>query len=676
MNGINRREFARQALASLATTPLFPSYLRLAANESWKPVSNTRKRVIILGGGLAGLSAAYELNAAGHDVVIFEARPRPGGRVLTVRDPFPDGLYAEFGATRISDTNDWVMKYVAAFGLTLEPFRTSGNDVVHIRGKRIVVTDESQVNWPLKLTDEERRLGRSGMREKYINAVLREIGDAGAPEAPPSTLARYDSTPFPAFLRRQGASPDAEQLLTLGASGNETELVSSLTRLRAAVWRGRTTKWSKIKGGNDQLPKAFARALADRIHYRTAASHIEQSSNGVRVVVVRNGLRDTVEGDYLVSTIPLPVLRTMSISQAFPTEVQSVVRDHLYGSSTKIVLQTQSRFWEKEGLSGFATTDRPSQEIWNIAAAQPGPRGLLLVYTTGLTIPRTVPQNEDRVTWGLREAEYLFPGLTREFESGVTHCWDEDPWSRSAYPMVRAGTAIEFPYHSAKTSRANLLRRRLRVGVAGADARRDRIGQPRGTGDRCRRLANFHTLPLIIVVSACVTMRSSGLSTLAEGATATVVRHSEIQSIVGKPDTAVAFDSVASAVAIRSGGNYNVALAVVRRSRVGDVTPSDALAHHDITEIYHIVEGEGVFVSGGTIVNGSEMAANSRGVRRVVGPSVRGVAIAGGRSVGVGPGDVILVPPDTPHGFSRILSPHIVYTVVRVDPLRRLPVAP
>jgi monoamine oxidase len=445
MKTITRRDFARYALGTVASAAFFPSHLRLAAHDPWKPGSSTRKRVIVLGGGLAGLSAAYELNAAGHDVVILEARARPGGRVLTVRDPFPDGLYAEFGATRISDTNDWVLKYVSSFGLSLEPFRTSGNDVVHIRGKRIVVNDERTVEWPLQLTDEERRLGRPGMREKYINAVLDEIGDAGAPEAPPRTLARYDSIPYPLFLRGQGASPDAVRLLSLGAGSNDAEQTSSLQRLRATVWRGTTKKWSKVTGGNDQLPKAFARALADRIHYRTAASHIEQSSSGVRVVVTRNGLRDTVEGDYLVSTIPLPVLRTMSIRQAFSRNVQSVVRDHLYGSVTKVVLQTRSRFWEREGLSGFAVTDRPSQEIWNIAATQPGPRGLLMVYTTGLTIPRLAGPNElDRVAWCLREAEYLFPGLTAEFESGISHCWDEDPWARSAYPMTRPGTAIDY----------------------------------------------------------------------------------------------------------------------------------------------------------------------------------------------------------------------------------------
>src|SRR6187200_2292210 len=59
------------------------------------------KKVIVIGAGLAGLSAGYELTQAGHDVTILEAQTRPGGRVQTLRDPFPDGLYADAGATRV-----------------------------------------------------------------------------------------------------------------------------------------------------------------------------------------------------------------------------------------------------------------------------------------------------------------------------------------------------------------------------------------------------------------------------------------------------------------------------------------------------------------------------------------------------------------------------------------------
>ena len=441
MNRINRRDFTRQLLTSLTTAAFLPPHLRLAANDPWKPSSTPRKRVIGLGAGLAGLSAAYELNAAGHDVVVLEARHGPGGRVLTVRAPFPDGLYAEIGATRISDLNDWTLKYVSAFGLALEPFKTGGADVFHIHGKRIVVTDEAQVDWPLDLTKEERRLGLPGMRTRYLRAALDEIGDVGVPEAPPRTLNKYDALSYAAFLRRQGASPDAIRLLTLGSNSNAIESVSSLMRLRAAVWRGRTKTWSKIRGGNDQLPKAFARALAGRIHYDRPVTGIEHSHSGVRVVVERRDLRETFEGDYLVSTIPLPVLRRLSITPALPPRAENVVRHYAYASATKIVLQTRSRFWETERLSGFGVTDRPAQEIWNIGAAQPGPRGLLVVFVT--TTGAAGPIETDRVAWGAREAEHLFPGLGRELENGMSYCWDEDPWVRAAFPQPRPGELID-----------------------------------------------------------------------------------------------------------------------------------------------------------------------------------------------------------------------------------------
>src|SRR2546421_9657029 len=79
------------------------------------------QKILIIGAGMAGLSAGYELSQAGHDVIILEARTRPGGRVQTLREPFSDGLYAEAGAARIPDNHDLTLKYVKLFDLPLEP---------------------------------------------------------------------------------------------------------------------------------------------------------------------------------------------------------------------------------------------------------------------------------------------------------------------------------------------------------------------------------------------------------------------------------------------------------------------------------------------------------------------------------------------------------------------------
>ena len=95
------------------------------------------KRVIVIGAGMAGLVAAYELARAGHDPLILEAQNRVGGRVYTLRK-FAPGLYAEAGAMRIPRVHDLTLEYCEHFGLELRPF-VMGNPkgLVHIGGQRM-----------------------------------------------------------------------------------------------------------------------------------------------------------------------------------------------------------------------------------------------------------------------------------------------------------------------------------------------------------------------------------------------------------------------------------------------------------------------------------------------------------------------------------------------------------
>src|SRR5262245_60183722 len=174
---IRRRDFLKQpavAAATLSSSSLDTfAFLQRNLERRGAP-----KKVIIIGAGLAGLSAAYELTQAGHDVAIFEARTRPGGRVHTLRDPFAEGLYAEAGATRIPNHHHITLKYAELFGLTLDPFQPPDSpSVYYVRGKRVQATPGQRVEWPYDLTTEERALGVNGMRQKYIWSMLGEVGD-------------------------------------------------------------------------------------------------------------------------------------------------------------------------------------------------------------------------------------------------------------------------------------------------------------------------------------------------------------------------------------------------------------------------------------------------------------------------------------------------------------------
>ena len=130
----SRREFLK--LGALATASFYSTSLSSLAQELVR--SGPAKRVVIVGAGLAGLTAAYELTQAGHDVTVLEAQGRSGGRVRTLRDPLADGLYAELGAARIPDNHEWTLKYVKLFGLTLAPFYpTLGRSSTFLRNIRV-----------------------------------------------------------------------------------------------------------------------------------------------------------------------------------------------------------------------------------------------------------------------------------------------------------------------------------------------------------------------------------------------------------------------------------------------------------------------------------------------------------------------------------------------------------
>src|SRR5271166_1455392 len=154
-------------------------------------------------------------------------------------------------------------------------------------------------------------------------------------------------------------------------------------------------------------------------------------------------------------------------------------------------------------------------------------------------------------------------------------------------------------------------------------------------------------------------------------AQATYVTDAEIQAALQKTAPAQVSDKQLKVVSID--GEYNVGIAVIHRAKTTGRTAGGALEHHQVTEVYHIVEGNATLVTGGTLESPKEAPADSDLVKVLTGPSASGSGIKDGVSRKVGPGDVIIIPANTPHGFSEITSDRIVYLVVRVDPHKTLP---
>jgi len=344
---ITRRQFLRRSALAVAGAVLAPP--RLVA-------TSPAKKVLILGAGMAGLAAGYELSKLGHDITILEARTRPGGRVFTLREPFADGLYAEAGAARIRDNHHLTLKYVKTFDLPLEPFYPSN----------------------LKALRYDQGGRREVPIEGYTAAMTQNYG---------------------------------------GELGEGPEI------------------WTRIKGGMDLLPKAFVAYLGDKIRYGTPVVKIEQDAKQATVKFMKDRSLQALSADVVLCTIPFSVLRQLELPALSSRKKDLIKRTH-YDAVSRVYLQTKSRFWETNGLNGFAFT-QGGIEIWHPTWSQPGPRGILMSYARPGEAERITKLKEtERISQTVTQLDSIFTGLRPNFEQGTTKCWTEDEWSRGAWGFV------------------------------------------------------------------------------------------------------------------------------------------------------------------------------------------------------------------------------------------------
>jgi mannose-6-phosphate isomerase-like protein (cupin superfamily) len=155
----------------------------------------------------------------------------------------------------------------------------------------------------------------------------------------------------------------------------------------------------------------------------------------------------------------------------------------------------------------------------------------------------------------------------------------------------------------------------------------------------------------------------------ANSGTATYLSHDDLMALKQKSASQPTNDSQAAVVDVNN-GEYHIGLGIGHRSKASVNSPSDrAVEHNEVTEVYYIISGSGILTTGGTIKD----VKPGGGQGGPSGPSAFGGEIIGGVSKPVGPGDIVVIPPNTPHRFSQIDTDEIVYALVRPDPHKVLP---
>jgi len=452
-----RRDFLQHVAAAggyRATYLTMQAMGLIGATAAAEPLALERgphgTKVIVLGAGLAGLSAAYELGKAGYDCTVLEARDRVGGRNWTIRRgtrldmmdgtrqvcAFDPDMYWNSGPARIPSHHQGVLGYCRELGVALEV------EINTSRGARLFNAAANGAK-PLEMRQAVND-ARGAISELLGKAVNRGALDA--------ELTTHDKERLLAFLRQYGdLTPD---LLYKGSTrsgyatlpgpadavGAAREPVQFDTLLDADMWAGmlfeegfdfQATMFQPV-GGMDRIPMAFARKLGAVVRLSSEVTEIRRTASGVRIAYrdTRSGRRASVEGAYCLVTIPLKVLD--HIDADFTPPYRSAIHAVEYGNAIKLAWQAR-RFWEIEDhiYGGISWVKGPTALVWYPSDRLFSPKGILLgAYATRDGVDALAAQPLAAQFEMSRAAiEALHPGRGAELEKPMAIAWSKVPYS-------------------------------------------------------------------------------------------------------------------------------------------------------------------------------------------------------------------------------------------------------
>ena len=406
--------------------------------------SGQPKKVIIVGAGLAGLSAGFELKRAGHNPVILEAQQRIGGRVYTLRDPFTEGLYAEVGAMRIPRAHSLTMEYISRFGLKTSDFTMDNpNAYYYIGGKKIRALDAnanpSLMGFEVNKDEEGKTSGQLYMEAiQPLIDMLEKNGDSAWDEI----ITKYDQYSTREFLELHGWSEGMIEMFGLLAN-QESVMNSSFLELFREDSGNYYTNMVEIDGGTDRLPYAFLPELKDNIRFGAKMTAMDQSPDDVTIHYQTPAGKFSETGDYAIITVPFPVLRHVEVLKPFSREKNRAIRQLHYDASAKILFQCKRRFWEEdEGIYGGGTmTDLPIRNLYYPDHGRETGRGVILAsYTWSEDAQRWGSlKPDDRIVQALDDVAEIHLQVIQEFEVGTSWMWHDDEFAGGAFALFDPG---------------------------------------------------------------------------------------------------------------------------------------------------------------------------------------------------------------------------------------------
>ena len=468
MNKLTRRNLLRWIGATAGPAAIYRTMDALgmlgpgavqAAELNLPPGSGKSGRVVILGAGISGLAAAWEMSNAGWDCTVLEASGRPGGRNLTARggDVLAEGemrqevcfdrddhLYANLGPARIPYHHRTVLGYCKAFGIDLEVF-TNDNRAAFFHNRerfgggpvaaRRVLTDMRGYVAELLAKAVDRGALDAELTsddKERVREMLMSFGgltDDGSYDG--SNRAGYRGSAIHAGME----AGELEEALDFG------ELLGSefwRYKLHFSHFLNQNPTLFQPVGGMDAIVRAFAERVGHLVQYGCVVEQVRRRGDGVRIVYRRpDGAIRSVLSDFAICTIPAPVLK--DIPNDFSPAIRTALESLEFVEAVKVAFQAKRRFWEEDAAiyGGISWTDNDITQVWYPCNGYHRPKGVLVgayIWSREPGLRYSAMSALERLSAALAEGEPLHPGYAGEMECGISRAWLNVPFQKGGWP--------------------------------------------------------------------------------------------------------------------------------------------------------------------------------------------------------------------------------------------------